>query len=258
MKKLLTLTLVLLLLHNINGQTIHDSVFNDVILIKNTDVITNGKDFLIDIPIKTQNEPIIIFNDDERIPTNLFFERQSFLGEQNEIILITPDWKYYKHIYESDQRTGYHSEPLTQSKIYHLDRISERIDSLTIIREYNPRSMKINFKKTEIKETELKVYYQECLGSSCCPRDPRRDFLEKVKSNVIETFEKEQNVKVTGLHKVVLGREGEHCDYLIVDNLENSQKIVVLNVLKYISKLNKPEEQIPKIFLPYIVRKIMN
>ena len=71
-----------------------------MILIKNTDVTTNGKDFLIDIPIKPQKEPIIIFNDDERIPTNLFFEIKSFLSEQYELFLIKPNWEFWKEIIE--------------------------------------------------------------------------------------------------------------------------------------------------------------
>lgn len=35
-------------------QTIHDTVFNDIILISAKDVATNGYDFLIDIPIKSK------------------------------------------------------------------------------------------------------------------------------------------------------------------------------------------------------------
>lgn len=45
MKKLMTLTLLLLLLNNLYGQTIRDSVFNNVIPIDKTNVTTNGADF---------------------------------------------------------------------------------------------------------------------------------------------------------------------------------------------------------------------
>lgn len=74
-------------------------------MIKNSDVTTHGFDFLIDIPLKKSQKTIIIYNNDERIPNKLFFERKSFLSEQNEIILITPDWKCYRDIYEFDTKT---------------------------------------------------------------------------------------------------------------------------------------------------------
>lgn len=84
MKKLMTLTLLLLLLNNLYGQTIRDSVFNNVIPIDKTNVTTNGADFLIDIPIKPQKERIVIFSNDKRIPTNLF----NLLGLKYYLVLF--------------------------------------------------------------------------------------------------------------------------------------------------------------------------
>src|SRR5690554_146478 len=104
MKKILTLTILLFCLNNLFAQTIRDSVFNNVVLIKNTNVSTNGFHFLIDIPIKPQKDPIVIFNDDFRIPAKLFFSRSSFLWEQNELILIMPDWQYYNNIEETERK----------------------------------------------------------------------------------------------------------------------------------------------------------
>lgn len=62
------------------GQSIRDTVFNDVIPIHHQYVTTDGNDFLIDMPIPAQKEPIVIFNNDRRIPVELFFDRKSFLS----------------------------------------------------------------------------------------------------------------------------------------------------------------------------------
>lgn len=259
MKNLLVL-IVFMLLQNIHSQTMNDTIFKDVILINGESVITNGFDFLIDIPIKVQDDPIIIFNNDERISSKLFFDRESFLYQQDEIILITPDWEYHKNIIEAQKESGIHVEPLAQNKFYHIDRKSGKIDSITAILNH-PKSIKIDFKKEKTKETKMLVFYQECFGSSCCPRDFRRDLLAngtiKGLSRHIETFEKDNKVKVVGLKKQILGKEGEHCKYLTIENLQHEQKVIVLNLLKYISTLEHPKDgaQFPKVFVPHVINR---
>lgn len=123
MKKALLIVISLLFIDQLQAQNIRDTVFNNVILIKSTDVSTNGFHFLVDIPIKPQKEPIIIFNDDFRIPAKLFFSRSSFLSEQNEFILITPDWEYYNNIEETERKNpGLKLHPYRQNKVYHIQK----------------------------------------------------------------------------------------------------------------------------------------
>lgn len=161
MKIKFTLVLVFLFFQNSFSQTIRDSIFNDVILIKNENVIKKDNDFLINIPLKISKNPIVIYNADDRIPNIYFFDRKSFLEKQDKIILIKPDWDYYKGIRESEKRTGLHLKPVRQSKIYQIDRNSKRIDSLTI-REDDPwKPIIFNFKKTEIKTKKIRGFVFE-------------------------------------------------------------------------------------------------
>lgn len=226
MKRILTLTILLFCLNNLFAQTIRDSVFNDVILIKNTDVSTNGFHFLVDIPIKPQIEPIVIFNNDFRIPAKSFFNRNSFLYGQNELILITTDWVFEKEIREREKREGIHIKA-HQNKIYHIKRSgsSYEVDSLSIVMHDPRKAIKMNFKNPELKENEVKYFFKECYGSTCCPEDPSYKF-EKERKEMRNNFNEKYNVNVyKSVYEQTLGKEGEHCDYYTLSNLSNEQKI---------------------------------
>jgi|SRR5690606_28055767 len=198
MKKIITSVLLLLLLQNLNGQTIRDSVFNNVILIKNTDVSTDGFHYLVDIPIKPQKEPIIIFNDDFRIPAKLFFRKNSFLNGQNEFFLITPDWQYYNNIEETERKNpSLKLDPYIQNKVYHIQRnnVQIQIDSLSIRMDDPKKPITINFNNLELKENEVKYFFKECYGSTCCPKDENWDFKQE-NDKIKDDFNKKENVNI--------------------------------------------------------------
>lgn len=230
MKNLLTIAILFFCLNNLFAQTIRDSVFNNVILIKKTDVSTNGFHFLIDIPLKPQKDPIVIFNDDFRIPAKLFFSRSSFLWEQNEIILITPDWEFRKENIDEQKKTGLHIRAFPKNKIYHIKRRGSgyEVDSLSIVMHDPRKPIKINFKNPELKENEVKYFFKECYGSTCCPKDEDWDFKQenyKIKND----FNEKENVNIyKNVYRQVLGRESEHCDYYTLSDLTNEQKIQFL------------------------------
>lgn len=145
------------------GQSIRDSVFNDVIPIHHQYVTTDGNDFLIDMPIPAQKEPIVIFNNDRRISVELFFDSKSFLSEQNEIILITSDWEYYDRIDEKHRNNpDLHISPYWKNKFYHIKRENESytVDSISRALEIQP--FKFNYKKVELVGTK-KYYYVDCI-----------------------------------------------------------------------------------------------
>lgn len=219
MKKLLSIGILFFCLNNLFAQTIRDSVFNNVILIKKTDVSTNGFHFLIDIPIKTQKNPIVIVNHDSRIPLNLFFDRKSFLSEQNEIILIE-DGLLRIETKETEKWAP-------SLKIYHIDRVKTKVDSL-IYNWVDINPVKLNFKKTTLKENEVKYFFKECYGSTCCPEDPSWK-LERERNEMRNNFNNIQKVNVyKNAYRQNRGKEGEHCDYYTLSDLTNEQKIKFL------------------------------
>lgn len=256
MKKILTLIILILCLHNLFAQTIRDSVFNNVILIKNTDVATNGVHFLIDIPIIPQKESIVIFNDDHRIPTKFFFNRNSFLYGQNDFYLITPDWEYYNNIEETERKNpGLHLYPYRQNKIYHIKRYSSenKVDSLSVRMDDPSRPIKINFQKTKLQENEVKYFFKECYGSTCCPKDPTRKF-EQDRNEMRNNFNKKYNVNVyKNAYRQIKGKEGEHCDYYTLSDLTNEQKIEFIFPPQNFTKTDDVAQGFFVIILPSVI-----
>lgn len=169
MKKALLIVISLLFIDQLQAQNIRDTVFNDVISIPYQYVTTDGTDFLIDMPIQEQKEPIVIFYNDRRIPVQLFFDRKSFLSKQNEIILITPNWEYHDEIIETQKREGIHIKAYVGNKIYHIKRnnAAPKVDSLATTMDFSTgkESIIINFKKAEIVE-KRKYYYAGALSAA--------------------------------------------------------------------------------------------
>ncbi|GEM_PF-1121041 len=163
-QKIFILIAFLLLSAAASGQSIRDSVFNEVIPVNWQNVSTDGKDFLIDIPIQAQKEPIIIFNNDRRIPVELFFDRRSFLNEQDEIVLITSDWEYYDRIRASEERIpGLHLAPYRQNKFYHIKRMDTHYVVDSISRAMEVQTFTIIYKKAQLLERR-KYYYAGALS----------------------------------------------------------------------------------------------
>lgn len=249
MKKTLTFTLFFVCLNNLLGQTIRDSVFNNVIPIERTDVTTNGADFLIDIPIKPQKEPIVIVNHDRRIPTNLFFDRRTFLSEQKELFLITFDWEFQKKIREQERREGLHIKA-ARHKIYHILRNYDdyQVDSTTITLQSSP-IVKLNFTIPKLEENEMKIYYVENYGSICCPRDWRHSFSKEIEKD-IKLFE-DKNGVIISVNSMTTGKEGEKTNNYKLDNLTKEQKLQFFQIFK---KADRVENKIyvPKVRLTKI------
>ncbi|WP_310380862.1 hypothetical protein [Flavobacterium sp.] len=154
-----TLIILLLLYQNSFSQNIRDSIFNDVILIKNENPNINDETFFKNIYIKSQNKPIVIFNGLRNIPAQKFFDRKSFLSDQNEIILINNDDELDALIRRREKTENIHIKAKGQ-KIYHIKRngIEYIIDSLnTNIYDFT-KPIKINFKKEEIKFKKIKGF----------------------------------------------------------------------------------------------------
>ncbi len=255
MNKILAFIISLFCLNNSFGQTIHDSVFNNVILIKDTDVSTNGCHFLIDIPIKPKKEPIVVFNKDFRISTKLFFSRNSFLYGQNEIILITPDWEFLKKIEEEERKFGIEIKAY-RNKIYHIKRSGSEyeIDS-SIIALNDPRgSIKINFKKPELNENEEKYFFRECYGHY--PKDSNIE-LQRERNVIKNNFNKKHHVNVyKNTYRQIMSEEGEYCeycDYYTLSDLTNKQKIEFLFPSKPYTETDDISQGYCVIILPSVI-----
>lgn len=256
MKNTLFIISFVLLFGVAKAQSIHDSIFNNVILIQSSDIATDGLDFLIDIPIKPQREPIIIFNSDGQIPAKLFFDRKSFLASQDEFILITPDWEYYKAVAQSAPPGGC-AEPIRTNKIYHIIRnLSDyKIDSLSI--NDSEKSITLNFQKQKLEENDIKCYYIDCYGSSCCPRDRKWGLSNNIRKKQDSLDAQFQGNIYKGIYKKITGKEGEHCTYYTFPDLSKKQKLQAIKEMKRVIEeiMNRSKNNFPKIYLPEIFIK---
>lgn len=215
----------------VNSQTIHDKTFNNIITIENGDVISNGKDFMLRYPIKAKKETLIILNKNSYLPAKTFFRKESFLAKQDKIILITRDWDYLKSIIESDKRTGYHSTPVTQKKLYQIDRVKNTVDSITIIEEYLKKPITYNFAKSYSRDSEP-IYIEDC---------SKKNSL----ANKVNKYEKENNIIALDVIK-----QNGNCNILTFNykNYDYQQRVFFLNLLLYLS--NDKNKNHPKVFLP--------
>ncbi len=232
----------------IKSQSIHDKIFNDIIMIENGDVISNGKDYMLRFPIDAKKESLIILNNDPNLPAKIFFNKESFLEKQNKIILITPDWEYLKSIWESDKRTGYHSDPVNQRKFYQIDRIKNTVDSITIVEEYLVKPNTYNFSQGFPKDSNP-IYAEEC-------NDKIKNTI-KFKDNLLnitKKFEIENNTIFLGIEKKNLSnKKNNSCNILTFHNhnYNYEQRVTFINFLRYLyDKKNKKIKHHPKLFLP--------
>ncbi|MFA7686859.1 MAG: hypothetical protein WCY25_03220 [Moheibacter sp.] len=272
MKNLLLLTLSILLFQNLQAQTpqifhkqkseigipndfgknssektVPKVKFKDtiqsVILINKENITTDGYNFLIDIPITAEKNPIGIFINDEQIPVELFFERKSFLPGQNEIFLFTPDWRFHEKMIEEQKKLDIHIKDTHRELVYHIKRNNTgyTVDTLILL-----NTTKFIFQKTKLKENEVKFYYYDCYGSVCCPRDDRWDSYEAVQ-NKIKLFEEQNNLSINK-DSNSFGEEGEHCTSYLLDDLTNEQKLLFIQEIKSVNK-----EEYPQIFHPAVI-----
>lgn len=132
MKNIFTLIASIITLFNGHCQTIKDSIFNEVYIIKKETVIKSDNLIFIGIPIETRKTPVVLMSSDRNVTAKLFCDRRLFLPEQNEFILITPDWEFIKEIREIEKREGIHIKA-EKHKFYHIKRnITDcKIDSLS-------------------------------------------------------------------------------------------------------------------------------
>ena len=122
---------------------------------------------------------------------------------------------------------------------YYVDSSSVRMDAAG-------KQLSLDFTVPKIGTNEVKYFLETCIGSSCCPPDPRRSLTADI-SNDIAAFEATNQINVSeGVVTVVTGKEGEHCSYYPLEKLTGMQKITVIELLSGEKPL------LPKIYLPIV------
>lgn len=249
MRKIISFIIFFICLHNVFAQTIRDTVFNSVWLINKTDITTDGQSFLIDLDIRSQEDVLILFIDDSRIPPDLFFDKSTFLADQKEIILITPDVHFYNEIQKKENENGMHIRAFPRNKFYHIQRNSDgyTVDSASVQMVGSTYSVQLNFIRPNIQEENVNFYYELRFGSICCPRDTKWSLTDKY-AKIISTFEQVNNVNISeNTHRFGFGKEGEHKLLYSLIGLSNLQKLDFIKQMNEVSNSNTP-----KLIVPFI------
>lgn len=206
-KKIFTLITFIFILFNVYSQTINDTIFNEVYIIKNENIIKKDKVLFIDIPIETKKNLIVIASSDYNITANSICDRKIFLPEQNEFILITPDWEFIKELAEKQKRNGIHIKA-ENHKFYHIKRgINNcKIDSLSRSINNFRNPIILNYKEISSKKNKvLQDNYSNIRGSwkeiEYQGNDGANDYTTKIENGQILTFA-EYNVIKDGLNNI--------------------------------------------------------
>ena len=118
----------------------------------------------------------------------------------------------------------------------------------------DPRKpIKINFKNPELKENEVKYFFKEYYGSTCCPEDSSWKY-EKERNEMRNNFNEKYNVNVyKNFYRQIMGKEGEHCDYYTLSDLTSVQKIEFLFPPKSYTETGDVTQGFFVIILPSII-----
>jgi hypothetical protein len=230
-----------------NISNINDTVFKNVIGITDSNVATNGKDYLFDISIsKTIKVPVIYV--EAEVPLNLL---PHIYPKFSRIIVISPNWKYHQELSTQKLPKGMCAEPMTSSIIYEFRRENNIVkkDSLVLMGDF-PKMEFANKSKPETYKME--VYFSESYGSACCPRDnrPSRD-------EFIAHFEKINKIKITDTYREPHGKEGEAFYYYSLKGLSNKLKLNFILERTFSRIINRHLKDLmikPKIYTPTILQ----
>jgi len=234
-----------------HSDIIKDSIFENVIKITDNNIVSNGTDFLFDVSISKTVELPIIYVQSE-VPLNLL---STIYPDFTKLIVITPNWTYYKGISNQKLPEGIScAEPMASSIIYEFNRENGRIlkDSLIIMGGF-PK-MKFSENRT-LKNNEKEFYYTESYGSTCCPKDLQWD-NKPTREEFISNFQYENNSKIVDTYKKITGKDGEVTFFYTLKGLPNLMKLKFIlerDFYRIINRQNKDIVKTPRIYTPTVI-----
>ena len=241
--KFVILLFIVITNHNSIAQSINDTIFKNVVLIEEEDIVKSQEDYLVDVVLDFKSNHIPIIFNYSRVSKHFFLDR--FLKHKS-LILITPDWDFYNKVAKEANAMGGCIEPATTNIIYQRKYFENKpkIDSIRVSGN-QPKLIFTERLKNLESDDNIIFYHSESFGSSCCPRDPRRNMIKTLNA-YISSFEEKNDIKIGNVYKRITGKEGEHTLYFTLSNLNKQQKISFLK-----GRFKSP----PQIFMPSVTKK---
>lgn len=231
------------------SQNIKDGSFKNVIKITDSDLTTNGKDYLFDVSINdTVKTPVLFVQ--KKVPLKLL---QDIYPTFSKIIVIVPNWTYYAEVSKQDKNIKC-AEPITSSIIYEFKREDGKSikDSLVLNGKFPKMEFAINNK---LESNQIEIFFEEQFGSVCCPRDQQLD-NKPTREEFISKFESNNKVKLIDTYSESYGEEGEVKYLYTLNGIPNNLKLSFILGREYSLILNRKTKKIthfPKIYTPKIV-----
>ncbi len=245
----ISILIILLSVSKVNSQVIKDNILSNVIRIDDNNITIKENNLLLNIPLiqkqlfqKYKFVSDVILNDSRVLNTSDLINRVKknlAYTKDNKITVITPNWDYYDKIEQEATREGLCIEPSASDIYYEISKTENNIVTVDSIIKFE-NLPKINFLDYNTIENTKISYYNWSYGSTCCPRDKRRDDIDQV-NDVITAYEKKFDKKITPTCKIIRGKEGENSTYFSLKNLTQEQKLEFLLGMR---KINKKSENI--------------
>lgn len=214
------------------SQNIKDGTFKNVIKITDSDITTNGKDYLFHISIHdTVKTPAIFVQ--AKVPIKLL---RDIYPTFSKIIVIVPNWTYYAEVSKQDKNIKC-AEPITSSIIFEFKRENGKIteDSLVL----NGKFPKMEFAfKDKLENNQIEIFFEEEFGYVCCPRDQQLD-NKPTREEFISKFESNNKVKLIDTYSESYGEEGEVKYLYTLNGIPNNLKLSFILGREYSLILNR-------------------
>lgn len=197
------------------AQPADNQSYENVYVIKDDQVTIIGDQYLLDLPVRKKEETVVLFNASE-IPNELFWTSPYCYPNQKEIILID-NVSFSGDVCGGDEE----EEPVAEFDVFTIKRTNNKttVDSVRI---YN---VTITEKTPEpIAENEIKYFFSERYGSTCCPRDEKWDNVMRAETYLAQ-YEAKNKHSAGSVWQRITGKEGEHAIFYTLDRLEGKQRL---------------------------------
>lgn len=263
MNRILVVAFICIVSQSLYAQTIRDNVFNDVIVIDESNS-AGTSNIILNFPIEiTPDKPLVIYNRNPNLPNKLFLKPEFlriFLLKVSNFQLISDDPALRKKMYAEMEKEKGCSKPQSPSYFLYQATLLDKkvvIDSLYIDPTHKNQPV-LNFKKKPvIPENHILVYYTDAWGSMCCPKDSKWSSKEQI------TYHRKENLanftfKNAKTYSRNMGEEGEYSIYFTLNNFTLADKLKFILLMKASSIINPELKEIsnfphPEIYFPYYI-----
>ena len=246
----IVLALLVFSYNSLNGQTLNDPVYYEVIEYNNQNTERIGEHYLSNVPVNVSNKPVILYNS-SGIPIKLFFHSSSFYPDLKEFIVINPI-----KIKIISVPNGGHARTAPAAMFYHVKREKDKEQVDSLLRD-GMNLPKIIFQKpTELPVDAILIYHEDCYSE--CPTPPYQQLKPSTITEFLTGYEREHSITLHDIYISKNKKEGQHLLYFGLASLHATDKVSFILGRWYSQIPDKHLKKLapypPKIFCPKVFK----